>query len=220
MSDASPLGIFVSDAQGECVYTNLAYQKISGLNFELTLGTNWSTAIHPDDRQRVIAAWRAAAHGNLAFLVEARFLRADGSIVWTRLNAAAMLDGDQPGGHVQTVEDISERKAAEQVLRAAEEALFEEKERAQVTLNSIGDAVLTTNLPGQVTYLNVVAEAMTGWTCAQAIGMPLSEVFRIVDGVSRETAPNPALRAIHENRTVGLAHNSVLVRRDGGESSM
>lgn len=220
MSDASPLGIFVSDAQGECVYTNLAYHKLSGLDFEQTLGTNWSTAIHPDDRQRVLAEWRAAALGQAPFLVEARFLRADGSIVWTRLNAAAMLDGEQPCGHVQTVEDISERKATEAVLRAAEEALFEEKERAQVTLNSIGDAVLTTNLPGHVTYMNVVAEAMTGWTREQALGRPLAEVFMIVDGVSREPAPNPALRAIRENRTVGLARDSVLVRRDGGEASI
>jgi diguanylate cyclase (GGDEF)-like protein/PAS domain S-box-containing protein len=220
MSDASPLGIFVSDAQGECVYTNLAYHKLSGLDFEQTLGTNWSTAIHPDDRQRVLAEWRAAAIGQAPFLVEARFLRADGSIVWTRLNAAAMLDGEQPCGHVQTVEDISERKATEAVLRAAEEALFEEKERAQVTLNSIGDAVLTTNLPGNVTYMNVVAEAMTGWTREQALGRPLAEVFMIVDGVSREPAPNPALRAIRENRTVGLARDSVLVRRDGGEASI
>jgi len=66
---------------------------------------------------------------------------------------------------VKTVEDITERKSAEFVLRAAEEALFEEKERAQVTLNSIGDAVVTTDLLGNVTYLNLVAETMTGWPC-------------------------------------------------------
>ncbi|MEF8724843.1 MAG: PAS domain-containing protein [Candidatus Accumulibacter delftensis] len=59
MSDASPLGIFVSDAQGWCVYTNAAYHKISGLSFDETLGTNWSRAIHPDDRQRVLAEWQA-----------------------------------------------------------------------------------------------------------------------------------------------------------------
>ena len=55
MSDASPLGIFVSDAEGGCIYTNAAYQRISGLSFEQTLGTSWSMAIHPDDRKRVLA---------------------------------------------------------------------------------------------------------------------------------------------------------------------
>lgn len=213
MSDASPLGIFVSDIHGECVYTNEAYHKISGLNLEQTLGTNWSMAIHPDDRQRVLVEWRAAALGEAKFQTEARFLQADGSIVWARLNAAAMLDGRHSRGHVQTVEDISERKMAE-------DALFEEKERAQVTLNSIGDAVLTTNLPGNVTYLNLVAEMMTGWSREEAIGQPLSEVFKIVNGTTREAAPNPAQLAIRENRTVGLAADSILLNRDGFESAI
>ncbi|WP_310491769.1 EAL domain-containing protein [Dechloromonas sp.] len=213
MSDASPLGIFVSDVHGECIYTNEAYQAISGLSLEQTLGTNWRMAIHPDDRERVLVEWRAAALGKEKFTTKARFLRADGSIVWARLNAAAMLDGLQPRGYVQTVEDITERNAAE-------DALFEEKERAQVTLNSIGDAVLTTNLPGNVTYLNQVAEMMTGWSCQNAIGRPLSEVFGIVDGTTREVAPNPAQRAISENRTVGLAADSILLRRDGFESAI
>ncbi|MBS1131173.1 MAG: response regulator receiver modulated diguanylate cyclase/phosphodiesterase with sensor(s) [Proteobacteria bacterium] len=213
MSDASPLGIFVSDIHGECVYTNAAYHKISGLNLEQTLGTNWSMAIHPDDRQRVLLEWRAAALGEATFQTEARFLRADGSIVWARLNAAAMLDGQHLRGHVQTVEDISERKITE-------DALFEEKERAQVTLNSIGDAVLTTNLKGDVTYLNLVAEMMTGWPREAAIGQPLSEVFRILNGTTREVAPNPAQLAIRENRTVGLAADSILLHRDGLEAAI
>ncbi len=213
MSDASPLGIFVSDVHGECVYTNEAYHTISGLSLEQTLGTNWRMAIHPDDRERVLVEWRAAALGEAKFTTKARFLRADGSIVWTRLNAAAMLDGLQPRGYVQIVEDITERKAAE-------DAMFEEKERAQVTLNSIGDAVLTTSLSGNVTYLNHVAEMMTGWSRENAIGRPLSEVFRIVDGTTRQAAPNPAQLAIRENRTVGLAADSILLRRDGYESAI
>jgi diguanylate cyclase (GGDEF)-like protein/PAS domain S-box-containing protein len=218
MSDASPLGIFVFDAEGGCVYTNAAYQKISGLSFEQTLGTSWSQAIHPEDRQRVFADWRAAAQSNAPCRTEFRFLREDGSVVWTRVNSAAMHDGVEPHGHVQTVEDITARKSTEFGLRAVEEALFEEKERAQVTLNSIGDAVLTTDLLGNVTYLNLVAETMTGWSREDALGRPLAEVFRIIDGKTRAVAANPARRAMEEDRTVGLAADCVLVRRDGGES--
>ena len=220
MSDASPLGIFVADAEGGCVYTNAAYQGISGLSLAQTLGTNWSVAIHPEDRERVLAEWREAARGLAPFQTEFRFLRGDGSVVWTRVNSASMGDEAGPYGFVQTLEDISERKVTEFVLRAAEEALFEEKERAQVTLNSIGDAVLTTDLSGNVTYMNLVAEAMTGWACEDALGRPLAEVFRIIDGVTRQTAPNPAQLAIAENRIVGLAKDCVLVRRDGLESSI
>ncbi len=220
MSDASPLGIFVSDAHGSCVYTNAAYREISGLSFEQALGTNWSMAIHPEDRERVLAEWRVAARGLAPFQTEFRFLQGDDSVVWTRVNSAAMRDGKRSLGLVQTVEDITGRKSAEQVLLAAEEALFEEKERAQVTLNSIGDAVLTTDLHGNVSYLNLVAETMTGWSREDAFGRPLIEVFRIVDGTTREAVENPAQRAIEEDKTVGLARNSVLIRRDGFESAI
>jgi diguanylate cyclase (GGDEF)-like protein/PAS domain S-box-containing protein len=98
------------------------------------------------------------------------------------------------------------------------EALFEEKERAQVTLNSIGDAVMSTDVSGQVTYLNTVAESLTGWSQQEAAGHPLEEVFRIIDGATREEARNPMTLAIRENKTVGLTPNCILVRRDGGES--
>lgn len=220
MSDSSPLGIFVSDAQGDCVYTNAAYQKISGLNFEQALGTSWSMAIHPEDRQRIVVEWRDAVRGQEPFQTEVRFLRPDWSVVWTRLHAAAMPDGLTSRGRVQTIEDITERKATELELQQAKEALFEEKERAQVTLNSIGDAVLTTDIAGNVTYLNLVAETMTGWSSYEAQGRPLAEVFSIVDGKSRQSVANPAQRAIAENRIVELAMDSVLIRRDGFESAI
>lgn len=123
-------------------------------------------------------------------------------------------------GLVQTVEDISERKAADFVLRTAEEALFAEKERAQVTLNSIGDAVLSTDAAGRVTYLNQVAEKMTGWPGDTALARPLAEVFRIINGNTRQAVANPAQRAIEENKTVGLAMDSLLIRRDGFECAI
>jgi diguanylate cyclase (GGDEF)-like protein/PAS domain S-box-containing protein len=98
------------------------------------------------------------------------------------------------------------------------DALFVEKERAEVTLNSIGDAVLSTNIKGNVTYLNAVAEAMTGWTRAEAMGRPLTEVFNIIDGTTRERSDNPMSLAVRENKTVSLTANCILIRRDGYES--
>ncbi|MCW8908806.1 MAG: EAL domain-containing protein [Sedimenticola sp.] len=220
ISDASPLGIFVSNAAGGCVYTNAAYQSISGLSFEQTLGTRWSKAVHPDDRQRVFEDWRTAAQAGVPFHTEFRFQREDGSVVWTRVNSAAISNGRAPQGYVQTVEDITIRKTTENKLEVAQEALFVEKERAQVTLNSIGDAVLTTDLKGNVTYLNLAGETMTGWSQEEALGRPLSEVFRIIDGTTRQPAENPARHALEEDRTVGLAANCVLIRRDGIESAI
>lgn len=213
ISDASPLGIFVADLAERCVYTNAAYRGISGLSPEQALGSHWSMSIHPEDRERVLAEWRDAARRQAPFQAEYRFLRADGGVVWTRVNSATMSDGTQSLGLVWTVEDISERKAAE-------EALFVARERAQVTLNSIGDAVLSTDLQGNVTYLNLVAESMTGWSREEALGRPLAEVFRIIDGGTRQSAENPARLAIAEDRTVGLSADCILLRRDGSESAI
>jgi diguanylate cyclase (GGDEF)-like protein/PAS domain S-box-containing protein len=104
--------------------------------------------------------------------------------------------------------------------QAVDEALFFEQQRAQVTLSSIGDAVLTTDLPGNVTYLNPVAERMTGWSRQEATGRPLQEVFRIIDGRTRRTARDPLTQAIRLDRTVGLTPNCLLVRRDGIETAI
>jgi diguanylate cyclase (GGDEF)-like protein/PAS domain S-box-containing protein len=101
--------------------------------------------------------------------------------------------------------------------KGAADALFVEKERAEVTLNSIGDAVLSTDIAGHVTYLNVAAESMTGWTRQDAGGRPLAEVFHIIDSETREPAPNPMAQAVQENKAVGLTTNCVLIRRDGHE---
>jgi diguanylate cyclase (GGDEF)-like protein/PAS domain S-box-containing protein len=99
----------------------------------------------------------------------------------------------------------------------AAEALFTEKERSQVTLDSIGDAVLCTDLEGKISYLNVVAETMTGWTRKKALGQPLTTVFKIIDRYTRKPALDPLKLAVQENRTVGLSADCVLIRRDGRE---
>jgi len=104
--------------------------------------------------------------------------------------------------------------------QAAEEALFFEQQRADVTLNSIGDAVLSTDVPGNVTYLNPVAERMTGWSRQEALGRPLADIFEIIDATTREPARNPMAQAMQLDRTVGLTPNCLLVRRDGLETAI
>src|SRR5260370_9750101 len=135
---------------------------------------------------------------------------------------ADMLSGAQDyllEGHLDSyafaraIRNIIEREIARQEL-------FIEKERAQVTLNSIGDAVLSTDISGNVTYLNVVAERMTGWPRKEAVGHPLRDIFQIVDGTTHKASPDPMELAIHQNRAVGLTANCILVRRDGYESAI
>jgi diguanylate cyclase (GGDEF)-like protein/PAS domain S-box-containing protein len=111
------------------------------------------------------------------------------------------------------------RKALGSMIdRAAHaEALFDEKERAQVTLNSIGDAVMSCDVSSRVTYLNKVAERLTGWTGEKATGRPIEDVFRVIDATTRTPIPNPMALAIRENKTVLLAPDSILSRPDGIE---
>ena len=104
--------------------------------------------------------------------------------------------------------------------QVAEEALFFEQQRAEVTLHSIGDAVLSIDLPGNVTYLNPVAERMTGWSRQEALGRPLADVFQIIDATTRKPARNPMEQAIQLDKVVGLTANCLLIRRDGFETAI
>jgi diguanylate cyclase (GGDEF)-like protein/PAS domain S-box-containing protein len=101
--------------------------------------------------------------------------------------------------------------------KTMEEALFVEKERAQVTLTCIGDAVACTDISGNITFLNLVAETMTGWSLQEATGRPMAEACRILNATSHESIPNPMEMAVGQNRIVHLPSNCVLVRRDGFE---
>lgn len=108
---------------------------------------------------------------------------------------------------------IEDRRRRDQ----AERSLFAEKERAQVTLASIGDAVITTDVVGHIQFLNGVAEELTGWSNAEAGGRPLEEVFRIINEVTRQPAVNPVEVVLRQGIIVGLANHTILIRRDGSE---
>jgi two-component system cell cycle sensor histidine kinase/response regulator CckA len=121
MAQSSPLGIFITDPSGDCSYTNPAYQRISGLTQHQALGSGWSQAIHPDDRQRVFDEWYDAARRRVPFRSEHRFAHADGRIVPTRVNAAEIILGERLMGYVGLVEDITAQAAAETALKQSEE---------------------------------------------------------------------------------------------------
>ncbi|MEA3207218.1 MAG: hypothetical protein QOE70_275 [Chthoniobacter sp.] len=113
-------------------------------------------------------------------------------------------------GRVWSFRDITERKRAEQELR-------EQSERFRVTLGSIGDAVITVDTHCRVTFINANAEALTGWSSAEAVGQPVGEVLRLVSERTREPAANPIERALAEGIVAGLSHYTNLIRRDGSE---
>lgn len=110
----------------------------------------------------------------------------------------------------------SQRNAVERAVRA-ESSEHEERQRFETTLGSIGDAVIATDAEGRVTFLNQVASALLEWPEAEAQGRPLSEVFRIVNEVTREPVESPVARVLREGQVVGLANHTVLIGRNGTE---
>jgi diguanylate cyclase (GGDEF)-like protein/PAS domain S-box-containing protein len=125
------------------------------------------------------------------------------------------------GSNIRALSQANSRLQAEIVeRRAAEDRLFHERERAEVTLKSIGDGVITTNVDGKIMYLNPAAEKMSGWTNAEAAGLAISEVFKIIDPVTREPVAQPVDVALFRNEVARMEQSRILIHRDGSESTV
>jgi diguanylate cyclase (GGDEF)-like protein/PAS domain S-box-containing protein len=135
-----------------------------------------------------------------------------GRLFQTRVEPLREVDG-RINGCIGIAVDVTERKEAA-------EALFREKERAQVTLASIGDGVIRAGADGLIDYLNPVAERLTGWTSETAVGKPVTEVFQIVDEGSRKPLTDPVRRCMDEHRVVESPGHALLLSADGKEYSV
>ena len=136
---------------------------------------------------------------------------ADGRI-FERFSTIQHLEGRNVG-RVWSFRDVTAQKRAEAQLR-------EQREWFEVTLASIGDAVIATDTHGSVTFLNPMAEKMTGWKSDEAIGKPLHTVFRIINEHTRKSAENPVDRVLREGIIVGLANHTALIAKDGTETAI
>jgi len=138
-------------------------------------------------------------------------VKATGAEYWSLVKAAPVFEaGGAVRYAVNTFHDITS-------LKQIEAALGAERERLRVTLTSIGDAVIATDGEGKITFMNSVAEALTGWTAQAASGQQLDDVFVIVNEETREAVKSPVARVLREGAVVGLANHTVLLARDGRE---
>ncbi len=119
--------------------------------------------------------------------------------------------------HAETARLLVAQEATNERLRLANTALQVSEEKLSVTLNSIGDAVLTTDADAHVTLLNPLAEKLTGWTQAEAVGRPVDEIFHIINKESRALSTIPVTATLAQGTIQGLANHTVLIARDGGE---
>jgi len=173
---------------------------------------DWTRLVHPDDLPRVSNAMREHLAGKTPMFESMHRMRhADGEWRWVVGRACARLDARGRLRRLVGVElDVTER-------RLYEEALFREKERAQITLQSIGDGVVTTDAHGRVEYLNPVAEELTGWRLEDSLGRSIDEIFRAFHEETCEPLENPMAVAVRRARSVKSLRPMLLIRRDGNE---
>ena len=173
---------------------------------------NWQKLVHPEDLARVQASLRDHMAGESEIFESVhRMRRRDGEWRWVQCRAKALLDDKDRLRRLVGVEtDITEQKIYE-------EALFREKESAQITLKSIGDGVVTTDADSNVEYLNPIAEELTGWKVDDAAGRPIDEIFRGFHEETCEPIENPLAVAIRRNRSIKSVRPTLLIRRDGNE---
>ncbi|MBW4592912.1 MAG: response regulator [Brasilonema angustatum HA4187-MV1] len=143
LSACSPVGIFLTDTLGKCTYINPRYQAIYGMTLEESLGDGWTQTIHPEDRGRVITDWYAISAQGQEYTGEFRILTSTGIERWVHMSSSAMLsDQSEVIGYIGTIEDITERKQAEEehIKLIREQAARQEAE----TANRLKDEFLAT----------------------------------------------------------------------------
>jgi diguanylate cyclase (GGDEF)-like protein/PAS domain S-box-containing protein len=202
-------GVFQSSLGGELQAVNPAFVNMLGYESAEELYALPSTAMlywSPADRDAFLR--RLMAFGEVRD-AEYELRRRDGERVVVLMNARAIRDAaGHPSSIEGTVANITERKRAERQV-------FEEKERAQVTLQSIGEAVISTDATGLIDYMNPIAESLTGWTLFEARGQAISQVLRLIDESSRADLESPVLRCLREGTDIGNAEHAVLQSRTG-----
>jgi len=212
-TDSAGIGIWDWDiARGTMLWNDWMY-RIYGLDqgsgavpFNI-----WEAHLHSADLAAAKQALRDALENIRPYDCEFRIVTAAGAI--RHLHRTAKVTFDAKGRPIRVVGADMDVTAARQMSAK----LAEQNELLRVTLRSIGDGVITTDAQGNVVWLNPVAERLTGWKTAEALGRGLIEVFPIFHQETREPAANPVEACLKQNKAVALAAHTVLVSRDGGE---
>jgi diguanylate cyclase (GGDEF)-like protein/PAS domain S-box-containing protein len=206
-------GLWDFDTLNNRVYLSPRWKAMLGYDEnDVGQAPDWRTLVHSDDMSRVQAAIRDHVAGKTPIFESLHRMRhASGEWRWVISRAKARVDDKGRLLRLVGVElDITERKLYE-------EALFREKESAQITLQSIGDGVITTDAKGVIDYVNPVAESLSGWRLEDAQGRAIEEIFRAFHEETCEPLENPLAVAIRRTRSIKSVRPMLLIRRDGNE---
>ena len=210
--DNAPIGMALISLEGAWLKVNQSLCDIVGYAEDELLGMGFQDITHPDDLAIDQTFVQLVLADQLkTYQMETRYFHKHGHAVPVMLSSSLVRNDDGKALYfISKIEDITQRKKME-------DALFAEKDLAQITLQSIGDAVITADAEGHVTYLNPMAERLTGWGNEQANGLPLDHVFVVVDETTRDVVQSPGMKALTEGKICGVASNTVLISRNGLE---
>ena len=203
-------GVYRTSRDGRLLVVNPAFVQMLGYGsaeeiYQVPAG---SLYWYPSDRDTYVR--RMETEGEVRN-DEYVLRRKDGSMLVVVDNGRVVRDKQgRIAGFEGTIADVTERKKAET-------AVFQAKERAQVTLESIGDAVITTDSAGRIDYMNPVAESLTGWENREAQAHVIGDVLSVIDESTRQPCESPVMRCLREGQVLGLAEHTVAVNRRGQE---
>lgn len=205
VTEAAPMGIFVADCEGLITYTNATFRQMLGVGFQEVAGSGWTRMLHPEDRVELLAKWEESIGNEHSFEASPRFLRADGKTLQTGIKTAVMREHDRVLGYVGAVEDITDRKKAEEALR------FSEARFASVFRSNLAGISITTVSSGRIIDVNERLCDGFGWQRAEAIGKTALELGLWADPKERESL-------LEQVRAKGSARDvEVRLRRRNGE---
>jgi len=224
-----PDATFAINQDSEIIAWNRATEKMTGVRKEDIIGKKDQAYALPFYGQQRPMLIDMALTGNKKIENLYSKINQRGNVSWTESFVPALYNGkgaflwgkasplyDTNGnivGAIESLRDITNQKRTET-------ALFEEAERLAVTLSSIGDGVITVDDNCEVTLINPVAEALTGWSQNEAIGRPMQEIFQIINEYSQEPVENPVIKVFTEGSIVGLANHTVLIAKDGSKRAI
>ena len=198
--------IYQTDISGCVLWTTPSINQLLGYEIHEVVNKNIKDFYVCDSDHDELKHSLDVNYGRLQHF-ETRLQHCDGSEIWISENSHYKYDGQgEVIGIEGTIRDIT-------AFKQAKEALHQEKERAQVTLGSIGDGVITTDLNGNIEYMNSVAEQSTGWKLEDARGNPILKVFKVVDEKTLKPTPDPAALCLQQGESAMLAGHLLLIHR-------
>lgn len=213
--EAAGQGVWDHDIRTDGMFYSRTWRTMRGFRpDEVVSGdqAEWLKRVHPEDVPRILATVGKQDSGEDGYeSLEYRERHRDGHWVWI-LSRGRPVEWDEHGVAVRTIgtdTDITR-------LKAVEAELAEEKERLNVTLQSIGDGVISTDAARRITFMNRVAERMTGWDAAEAVGRPVDQVFPLIEEQSGRLAASPVVNCLTTGDVCYLEEDTVLEARHGG----